>query len=253
LRIENGNYFMKKSITLFALTAAGATFGAFAAPATGTGSSDGYLRTTRVDVVRSGSGLCWRLGYWTPAHAVTECDPELVPRTAAIPITPTPAQPPAPAITEHSPATPPLATPAPAPLQTVISTRALFDFDRSELRPGARQDLDKALADIRSKPVRRVRIEGHADRIGEAGYNQRLSERRAAAVRDYMVSQGFQADLIQITGYGSTRPVTDGCPTVRPFNQLVECLQPDRRVEVTTEPADAQAATNTIGTLPPAR
>jgi OOP family OmpA-OmpF porin len=79
-----------------------------------------------------------------------------------------------------------------------------------------------------------VQIDGHADRIGTHPYNQRLSERRAEAVRAYLVSRGFNASSMESIGFGKTNPVKS-CPgvlTPQTRKQLIECLAPNRRVVV---------------------
>jgi OOP family OmpA-OmpF porin len=74
---------------------------------------------------------------------------------------------------------------------------------------------------------------GHADRFGTEAYNQKLSERRAAAVKDYLVAKGVEANRVYTEGKGSKQPVTnaDVCKGAK-SKKVVECLQPDRRVEV---------------------
>jgi len=75
---------------------------------------------------------------------------------------------------------------------------------------------------------------GHADRIGKDAYNQKLSERRAAAVKEYLVSKGIEANRVYTEGKGEKQPVTAGkCgKSEKKTKALIECLQPDRRVEI---------------------
>ena len=85
-------------------------------------------------------------------------------------------------------------------------------------------------------------VTGHTDRLGSNEYNQKLSERRANAVKDYLVSNNVPADRINANGKGETQPVTrlDDCKG-GPSIKVIACLQPDRRVHVevtgTTGPA----------------
>ena len=80
-----------------------------------------------------------------------------------------------------------------------------------------------------------VLVTGHTDRIGSQAYNQKLSERRANAVRDYLVSKGVARDKIETLGMGKTQPVPGVvCNQAYPKERkaLIECLAPNRRVEV---------------------
>ncbi|MDR2243794.1 MAG: OmpA family protein, partial [Burkholderiales bacterium] len=77
-----------------------------------------------------------------------------------------------------------------------------------------------------------VLITGHADRIGSDAYNQGLSERRAETVRAYLVSKGVPTDRIESLGMGKTQPVTHTKCRQTNRQQLINCLAPDRRVEL---------------------
>jgi OOP family OmpA-OmpF porin len=86
-----------------------------------------------------------------------------------------------------------------------------------------------------------VHIVGHADRIGPAQYNQRLSERRAAAVGAYLAAHGVDGSTIAVSGVGSAEPVTGSqCKGVR-GKGLIACLQPDRFAEVTVNGTQTSA------------
>ncbi|HEV2977695.1 MAG TPA: OmpA family protein [Casimicrobiaceae bacterium] len=172
--------------------------------------------------------LCWRTGYWTPAMAIVECDPDLVPKPPA----PPPAAPPAP-----PPPPPPAPPPAPGLQKMTLAATALFDFDKAVLKPEGKAKID---AEVLSKinqvsKLELVLVTGHTDRIGTQAYNQKLSERRADAVRDYLVSKGVPKDKIETLGMGKTQPVP-GVVCNQPYPKerkaLIACLAPDRRVEV---------------------
>ena len=75
-------------------------------------------------------------------------------------------------------------------------------------------------------------MSGHTDRIGTDAYNQKLSERRADAVRDYLVSKGVPKAKIEALGLGEKQPVTGTSCNQKNQKELIACLQPDRRVEV---------------------
>ncbi len=186
----------------------------------------GYVIDARGNVAKSGAGLCWRTGYWTPAMAIAECDPDLVKKEEPKAAAPAPA--PAPA-----------AAPAPKPAaqKVTLAADALFDFDKAVLRPEGRAALDKLVSDLSGIKLEVIIAVGHADRIGSDKYNQNLSERRAAAVKDYLVSKGIEANRIYAEGKGETQPKTgDACKNMgrehRSNAKLVQCLQPDRRVEI---------------------
>ena len=131
----------------------------------------------------------------------------------------------------------PAPAPAPAPTPTAdkvrLSADALFDFDSARLRPAGMQRLDELANQARSLNLEVILAVGHTDRIGSDAYNQGLSERRAEAVKAYLVSRGIEANRIYTEGKGKTQPVTGtACDGVRGRTALIECLQPDRRVEV---------------------
>jgi OOP family OmpA-OmpF porin len=115
-----------------------------------------------------------------------------------------------------------------------LQSKALFDFDKAVLKPEGKAALD---AEVVSKlpqvqKLEIVLVSGHTDRIGSDAYNQKLSERRADAVRDYLVSKGVAKDKIEAIGLGEKQPVTGGKCQQQNRKELIACLQPDRRVEV---------------------
>ncbi len=84
-----------------------------------------------------------------------------------------------------------------------------FDFDRYTLRPEATRLLDEAVAALREDDRLRLEVEGHTCNIGTAEYNLALGDRRANAVRDYLVSRGVSADRLRTVSYGEERPKYD--------------------------------------------
>ena len=123
----------------------------------------------------------------------------------------------------------PPSTPRPAPAADpcagVIRLRGVnFDFDRAEIRPASRPILDQAANRLRQCGSERLQVEGHTDSIGSDAYNQDLSERRARAVRDYLVSRGVTGSRISSAGFGESRPIAS--------NQTPEGRFLNRRVEV---------------------
>ena len=171
--------------------------------------------------VKDGSGACVvSSGAVLPECAGTPAAPAR-PAAPAAPATPAaPAPTPAPA-----PAAP---APRPAPQSVrqavVIQADALFDFDKSVLRPDGRKSIDDAMSKMSGVDLEMVIATGHTDSVGTDAYNQRLSERRAAAVKDYLVSKGVAASKITTIGKGESQPVAT--------NKTAEGRQKNRRVDI---------------------
>lgn len=153
---------------------------------------------------------------------------------------------PAPVVAAPAPApAPPVVVQAPAPapiIQTVTIERynlmadALFNYDRHDLanlRPEGKARLDNLAARLKTlSGVEAIKLTGHADRLGGDNYNQRLSERRAETVKNYLISKGVDSNLMQTSFRGETEPLTTQCSGNTRTKPLIECLQADRRVEV---------------------
>src|SRR5262249_59334182 len=88
------------------------------------------------------------------------------------------------------------------PVRTYTFEDVYFDFDRYSLRPEATRVLDEAVSAMREDATLRLEIEGHTCNIGTAEYNLALGDRRANAVKNYLVSQGISADRLRTVGYG---------------------------------------------------
>lgn len=127
----------------------------------------------------------------------------------------------------------PAAKPAPAPTVINLASTELFDFNKATLTEDAKHKLDsEVVAKLKEVgAVRYINVNGHADRLGSAQYNQRLSEKRADAVRAYLVSKGVDAGKVETFGFGKTAPVKS-CPDQKDRKSLIECLSPNRRVVV---------------------
>ena len=210
----------KKSLILALL--AGIGFGATAVQA----QERVYVIDQRNVVAKSGFGLCWRTGYWTPAAAAKDpagcqCDKDLLPKEVCEP--------------KVAPA--PVAAPKPAGEKITIAADALFDFNKAVLRPEGKAKLDELVSKSKAIKLEVILVVGHTDRIGSDSFNQGLSERRAAAVKTYLVSKGIEANRVYTEGKGEKQPVTgDKCKKMGPDNgsnkKLVACLQPDRRADI---------------------
>jgi len=128
----------------------------------------------------------------------------------------------------------------PAPLSVVekitLSTDVLFAFGKSTLEPSALWHLDKLADDIKQiKALQQVVLVGHSDRLRSDGNEDRnimLSIQRADSIKQYLVGKGIPADKIRATGTGSTQPLVQ-CSTKPSKEVQMECLRPNRRVEVT--------------------
>jgi outer membrane protein OmpA-like peptidoglycan-associated protein len=130
---------------------------------------------------------------------------------------PPPPPPPAPILAQAPP-------PPPAPVKRKIVLRGVnFDFDKSDIRADARPVLNEAVATLKTEGVIRVVAEGHTDGIGSDSYNEKLSQRRAAAVKAYLVKGGIDASRIETAGFGESRPVaTNDTADGRAQNRRVE-------------------------------
>ncbi|HYP84606.1 outer membrane protein OmpA [Variovorax sp.] len=149
--------------------------------------------------------LCWRDANWTPATAAAGCDGALVPAAA-----PTPA--------------PPAPRPAPVASKVTFAADAFFDFDKSVLKPEGRAKLDDLVQKIRGINLEVIIAVGHTDSIGTDAYNQKLSVRRAEAVKAYLVSKGIERNRVYTEGKGEKQPVAD--------NRTKEGRAKNRRVEI---------------------
>ena len=208
-----------------------------------TGAPDNNIvRSGRYGTNNASCNLCWRTGFWTPAMAIAECDPDLVkkavapaPAAPAAPVAPPASTAPvAPPTAPVAPPAPPAPPPAPSVQKITLASKALFDFDKAILKPEGKAVLDREIVS-RIKEVQKlelVLVTGHTDRLGSQAYNQKLSERRAAAVAAYLASKGVAKDKIETLGMGKTQPVPGVVCNQSNRKQLIACLQPHRRVEV---------------------
>ncbi len=152
-------------------------------------------------------------------------------------VAPKVAQAPAPAPVIAPPPPPPAPKPPPPPPQVqkiTLDSKVLFDFDKAVLKPEGKAAIDSQvvgkLAQIQKLEV--VLVSGHTDPLGTEQYNQKLSERRADAVRDYLVSKGVPKDKIETLGLGEKQPVPGLVCDQKNLKEKIACLQPDRRVEI---------------------
>lgn len=204
----------------------------------------GYVTDDRGNIVKNAYGECWRTGYWTPAMAIAECDSDLAKKKAQqkqepkgskeAQALPTPARAAEKAVTLEKPT----ATTEKPTVVAYFKTETLFDFDKSAVEPEGRNALEEKIATgMKTHPeVKLLLVTGHTDRIGTETYNQKLSERRANAVKDYLVKNGVAAERIKVVGKGESEPnpesgTKQACRGAK-GKKLIACLQLDRRVTI---------------------
>jgi len=168
---------------------------------------------------RSASGECWRSGFWTPATAAPGCDGAIAPVKAAA----KPAEEPVVVVVAEevevveavvvapAPAPAPKAAvvPVAAPAKMTFAADTFFGFDKAVLQPAGKTKLNELMAKMAMMDVEVVVAVGHTDTTGPASYNQRLSVRRAEAVKAYLVSNGVPAGRIFTEGKGEMNPIAN--------------------------------------------
>lgn len=183
------------------------TLSAFAQP--GPQAPEGFVGDRTHVVVTDGFGGCVKTGF-PPAPGVKCAE-----TVAAAP--------------ESAPAPAPVPIPEAKTEAFALDATTLFDFDKSNIRPMGKEKLDDLVAKVKShQAVDSITITGHTDSVGTVAYNQKLSERRANSVHDYLVKAGINSSLITSTkGMGKTQPVAS--------NDTAAGRQKNRRVEIVVE------------------
>lgn len=167
---------------------------------------------------KNGDGtLCWRNNFWTPATAAPGCDGAIAPKSPA-------------PVAVVAPVVAPKPAPAPAPAPAAAATKvtyaadAFFDHDKSVLKPAGKAKLDDLVGKVAGINLEVIVAVGHTDSDGSDAYNQKLSVRRAEAVKAYLVSKGIEKNRVYTEGKGEKQPVAD--------NKTKEGKAKNRRVEI---------------------
>jgi len=163
--------------------------------------------------VRDASGACVQ----SSGINHPDCMPKKVEPPKPAPVAPAP-------VIAPKPVEAPKPAPQPVKVAITIQAEALFDFDKSVLKPDGKKSIDDAIVKMKQVDVEMVIATGHTDSIGTDAYNQKLSERRATTVKEYMVSQGIPAAKITTLGKGETQPVAT--------NKTSEGRAKNRRVDI---------------------
>ena len=179
------------------------------ATAAGAQTVDNWRNGTGELVWKNGTNeLCWRNANWTPATAGAGCDGAIVaPKAAAAP----------------APAARPALPPA-AATKVTYAADAFFDFDKSVLKAEGKAKLDDLVGKVKGINLEVVIAVGHTDSVGSDAYNQKLSVKRAEAVKAYLVSKGIEKNRVYTEGKGEKQAVAD--------NKTAAGRAKNRRVEI---------------------
>ncbi|MEN9473246.1 MAG: hypothetical protein RLZZ495_1335 [Pseudomonadota bacterium] len=190
-------------------------------------------KNASAEPVKNSAGECWRDASWTPASAAAGCDGAIAPEVKkAEPVKPVEVAKPVEPV-KTTPVVPAKVEPAPVIAQVNYGSDASFDFNKSTLKPAGKANLDELLAKIKDAKVESIVAVGHTDSIGSDKANQKLSEKRAEAVKAYLLSKN-KALNVKAEGKGEKEPVAD--------NKTKAGQAKNRRVEVVvrgTRPAPA--------------
>ena len=186
---------MKKLLQLMVVAGVAVSASAFAQQR----SVDNWVNSSGTAWRNGTNELCWRNSSWTPATAAAGCDGAVAAPAAATPSKPISSK-------------------------VSLTADALFDFDKSNIKPAAKASLDSLVERVKTLTLEVVIAVGHTDSIGTDAYNQKLSLRRADSVKKYLISKGIDANRIYVEGKGESQPVAN--------NKTAEGRAKNRRVEI---------------------
>jgi len=182
---------------------------------------DNWVNSTGITWKNGTNELCWRDNFWTPATAAVGCDGAIVASKEAPAPVAAPAAKPAARVVAPKPA------PKPQPVaatKVTYAADAFFDFDKAVVKAEGKAKLDDLIGKVKGINLEVIIAVGHTDSVGTDKYNQKLSVRRAEAVKAYLVSKGIEKNRVYTEGKGEKQPVAD--------NKTREGRAKNRRVEI---------------------
>jgi len=180
--------------------------------------ADGSVQTCQYKIIYA-PDMHLRSTYWLPESCADLLKPEPVPTQTVVE-----------RIVEKS-----VAVPGQEIVRIRVAADGIFEFDKSnisDLRPGGIEKLNKVAEQLLAGgEITQLKIVGHTDRLGDDAYNQRLSDERAGAIRQYLIGKNIAAELISVQGVGKSQPLVE-CQQTRRDAALIRCLEPNRRFEI---------------------
>jgi OOP family OmpA-OmpF porin len=181
--------------------------------------ADQWRTADGMPVINGTNELCWRDSNWTPGTAYPGCDGAAKPPPPPPPPAPVAVPPPPP-----PPAPPPAPAAKPAAQKVTYAADTFFDFDKSVIKPEGKAKLDDLVSKTKGINLEVIIAVGHTDSVGSEVWNQGLSERRANAVKDYLVSKGIEKNRVYTEGKGEKNPIAT--------NSTAEGRAKNRRTEI---------------------
>ena len=213
---------LNKVASLFASATLAVSASGVFAQAAAPKSVDNWVNANGIPWKNGSNDLCWRDAFWTPATAHPDCDGAIKPPPPPPPAPP--VAPPPPPAAPVAPPPPPPPPPAPVSEKVTFAADAFFDFNKDTLKPEGRAKLDDLVSKMGGINLEVIIAVGHTDAVGGDAYNQKLSVKRAEAVKNYLTSKGVEKNRVYTEGKGEKQPVAD--------NKTGEGRAKNRRVEI---------------------